>query len=274
MKKWMYNALIIIFAAVFLVSAGYLGWYFIDAGRQASRYDELDQLRTQDTTPRPTIDEETDIVYEPSDDPVLVEVTDPETGEKVMILSDFAQLYTMNNDIVGWMSIPGTDISYPVMQTPSSVDYYLKRNFDKEYSARGSLYAREACDVFTPSDNITIYGHHMKDGSMFAALDHYMDQAFFEENPHIFFDTLKELHTYKIVAVFKTTATVGEGFAYHHFVNAANEAEFDAFVDRCKDLAFYDTGVDAQYGDKLITLSTCEYTQTNGRLVVVAKRIA
>ena len=273
MKKWMYNTLIIIFAGVFLVSAGYLAWYFIDAGKQANRYNELEQLREQETTPRPTADEETDIVYENSD-PIMVEVTDPETGEKVTLLSDFAQLYTMNNDIVGWLSIPGTNISYPVMHTPDSVDYYLKRNFDKAYSARGCLYAREQCDIFTPSDNITIYGHHMKDGSMLAGLDNYLEQTFFEENPYIYFDTLTELHTYKILAVFKTTAVEGKGFAYHRFVNAANQAEFDEFVDTCKDLAFYDTGVDAQYGDKLICLSTCEYTLIDGRLVVVAKRIA
>lgn len=272
MKKWMYNTLIIIFAAVFVVSAGYLTWYFINAGKQANRYNELEALRTQETTPRPTVDEEKDIIHEELE-PIMVEVTDPETGEKVMVLSDFAQLYTMNNDIVGWMSIPGTTISYPVMQTPDNVDYYLKRNFDKEYSAHGSLYAREQCDVFAPSDNITIYGHHMKDGSMFAGLDNYLEQSFFEENPYIYFDTLTELHTYKILAVFKTSAVEGKGFPYHRFVNAKNEAEFDKFVDTCKDLAFYDTKVDAQYGDKLICLSTCEYTLTNGRLVVVAKRI-
>lgn len=272
MKKWMYNTLIIIFGVVFLVSAGYLVWYFVDAGQQSSRYDELDALRTQQTVPRPTVDEETDLVPEGTA-PTLVEVTDPETGEKVTVLSSFAELYVMNNDMVGWLSIPGTDISYPVMQTPDNVDYYLKRNFDKEYSSRGCLYAREVCDVFAPSDNITIYGHHMRDGSMFAGLDAYMEQAYFEEHPYIYFDTLTELHTYKIVAVFKTTATVGQGFAYHHFVDAANQAEFDEFVATSKKLAFYDTGVDAEYGDKLITLSTCEYTQTNGRLVVVAKRI-
>ena len=73
--------------------------------------------------------------------------------------------------------------------------------------------------------------------------------------------------------MFKTTATPGKGFAYHHFVNADNEEEFNEFVSTCKELAFYDTGVTASYGDKLITLSTCEYTQANGRLVVVAKRV-
>ena len=273
MKKWMYNTLIIVFAGIFLVSAGYLGIYFIDAGKQANRYDELDELRTQETSPRPPITGDPDAPSE-NTQPVMVEITDPKTDEKISVLSDFAQLYTMNTDIVGWLSIPGTNISYPVMQTPDQPNYYLKRNFDKEYSPRGSLYAREVCDIFKPSDNITIYGHHMKDGSMFAELDHYLEKSFYEENSLIYFDTLTELHTYKIIAVFKTSATEGKGFPYHQFSDAANEAEFNSFVATCKNLSFYDTGETAQYGDKLITLSTCEYTLTDGRLVVVAKRIA
>ena len=89
-----------------------------------------------------------------------------------------------------------------------------------------------------------------------------------------YFDTLTQLHTYKIIAVFKTTATEGKGFSYHTFVNAADQAEYDEYVNTCKELSLYDTGETAQYGDKLITLSTCEYSQSHGRLVVVAKRIA
>ena len=74
--------------------------------------------------------------------------------------------------------------------------------------------------------------------------------------------------------MFKTTVSLGEGFHYHEFVEASDREEFDAFVARCKQLSFYDTGVEATYGDKLLTLSTCEYSQTNGRLVVVAKQVA
>lgn len=274
MKKWMYNLLIAFFAAVLVISAAYLAYYYIDAYRQHSRYDDLAGMMESDvTTPRPTIDEEaSSSTTAPA--PTLVQVTDPETGETVSLLPEFAELYTLNNDIVGWMTIPGTDINYPVMQTPDSPDYYLKRNFDKETSSRGCLYAREVCDVFAPSDNITIYGHRMRDGSMFARLDKYMEQSYCEENPYIYFDTLTGLHTYKIMAVFLTTASVGEGFAYHEFVNAQDASGFEDFVKTCKELALYDTGVTAEYGDKLITLSTCEYSQTNGRLVVVAKRIA
>lgn len=275
MKKWMYNALIILFAVIFVGSAGYLAYYYINSHRQAQQFDTLAQLKdTNAVTPRPTLSETPEETLPAEQPPSLVEVTDPETGETLRMLPEFKELYKKNNHIVGWMTIPGTVIDYPVMQTPEQTDFYLKHNFERAYSAHGCLYAREVCDVNKPSDNITIYGHHMRDGSMFAQLDKYIDPAFCEENPYIFFDTLTQLHTYQIMAVFLTTATVGEGFTYHTFVDAESQEAFQEFADTCKALALYDTGVTAAYGDKFITLSTCEYSQANGRLVVVAKRVA
>ena len=87
---------------------------------------------------------------------------------------------------------------------------------------------------------------------------------------------IKEKSEYEIVVAFKTVAYIDgpESFKYYHFVNAGNEDEFNAYISKCKELAFYDTGVSATYGDKLITLSTCEYSHKNGRMVVVAKKIA
>ena len=159
------------------------------------------------------------------------------------------------------------------MQTPEQENYYLSRGFDRQFSRFGSIYVRESCDVNRPSDNVTIYGHNMTDKSMFGALSQYLDPAFYEEHPIIIFDTLYEYHTYQIFAVFKTTASVGKGFSYHQFVDAENAAEFGEFVSTCKKLSFYDTGITPVYGDKLICLSTCEYTLDNGRLVVAAVRI-
>ena len=276
MKKWMYNALIVFFAAVLVVSTGLIAKYYIEAAIQAKKYDELSSLKANaPTTPRPTIpQDDSQDVPEETEPPRLTPVEDPETGEIVEVLPEFAELYKKNNDIVGWFQIPGSDIDYPVMQSPGDPDYYLLHNFDKEFSYRGCLYAQADCDVFTPSDNIVIYGHRMSDGSMFARLDKYMKEQHYRDNPYIFFDTLTELHTYKIVSVFLTTASVGKGFTYHTFVEADDEAEFNKFIKSVKSMALYDTGVDAAYGDKLITLSTCEYSQTNGRLVIVAKRIS
>ncbi len=273
MKKWIYNGLLILFCAVFLISGGFLAYYYIDSYLQENRYSQLSAM-IEPATPRPPVTDTNDPQSTAPSAVDYVEVTDPETGETVRLLPEFQELYLLNNDIVGWIQIPGTNIDYPVMQTPDSRDYYLKRNFDRERSSRGCIYAREECDVFAPSQNITLYGHRMKDRTMFAQLDQYMNAAFYEENPYIYFDTLNQLRTYRVMAVFCTTASTGEGFSYHLFTDTDNEAEFTAFYNTCKDLALYDTGVDAVPGDSFITLSTCEYSQTNGRLVVVAKRVA
>ena len=171
-------------------------------------------------------------------------------------------------------AVPDTKINYPVMQTPKMKDYYLYRNFDKMGSDWGAIYAREVCDINAPSDNITLYGHHMMDGSMFAQLDFFKKKDFWETHQTFSFDTLYEHHTYQIIAVFKTSGTTGKGFPYHRFVNAKTEAEFNEFITTIKGMAFYETGLTAEYGDKLLCLSTCEYTQDNGRFVVVAKRIS
>ena len=172
--------------------------------------------------------------------------------------------------MVGWISIDGTTINYPVMQTKDNPNYYLKRNFEKEYSDLGTPYIQEDCDLLS-SDNLIIYGHHISGNRMFGALEDYKSKSFYEEHKTIHFDTLTQQGEYEIVAAFKTVAYSSEGFRYYDFVRAESEEEFNAYVETCRELALYDTGVTAEYGDKLITLSTCEYSAANGRLVVVAK---
>ena len=110
-------------------------------------------------------------------------------------------------------------------------------------------------------------------GSMFSDLCKYEREDFYWEHKTVHFDTLAGFGEYEIVAAFKTVAYSQEGFKYYHFVNAEDETAFDEFIAECKALALYDTGVTAEYGDKLITLSTCEYSRTNGRMVIVAKLV-
>ena len=142
-------------------------------------------------------------------------------------------------------------------------------------SAYGCPYVQENCDVQKPSDNIIVYGHHMNDGSMFTGLMKYRNKSFWEGHKTITFDTLTDRHQYEVIAVFKTVVYTdsSDSFKYYEFTDAENAAEFDAYVAKCKELSLYDTGVSAEYGDKLISLSTCEYSRNNGRLVVVAKRV-
>ena len=188
-------------------------------------------------------------------------------------LEKYQELFRMNNDMYGWISIDGTNINYPVMYAPDRKDYYLKKNFEKEYSAYGVPYIAEHCNPYEPNDNIIIYGHHMNNGSMFSDLMKYEDKDFFLSQKTLNFDSMTETAEYEIVVVFKTTVYDDKGFKYYQFADAETKEEFDSYIEKCKELALYDTGVSAEYGDKLLTLSTCEYSRTNGRMVVVAKKI-
>ena len=205
----------------------------------------------------------------PEEEPPKDKDTPVSEGED--ILAKYKELYLQNEDMAGWISIGGTTINYPVMQSRNYPNFYLKYNFEKEYSDLGVPYIQEDCDILT-SDNLIIYGHHIKGGRMFGALEDYKSKGFYERHKTIQFDTLTEQAEYEIIAVFKTVAYSSQGYRYYDFVNAENKKEFDAYVGKCKELALYDTGVTAEYGDKLITLSTCEYSAQNGRLVVVAKK--
>lgn len=187
------------------------------------------------------------------------------------LTNKYAELYSQNNDFIGWLKIDDTGIDYPVMQSKNNPNYYLKHNFNKEYSRFGVPYMQEDCNL--QSDNIVIYGHNMKNKSMFNELTHYKNKDFYNAHKYITFETMSESRTYEIIAAFKTVAYSENGFKYYNFVNANTEEEYETYIEKCRSLSFYDTGVDAEYSDKLITLSTCEYSQNNGRFVVVAKLI-
>lgn len=187
-------------------------------------------------------------------------------------MEQYQKLFQQNNELAGWVSIEGTNINYPVMYTPEKPDFYLKHNFEKAYSAYGVPYIAEHCSPFEPSDNILIYGHQMKNGTMFSGLLEYEDKSFYEKHKTVRFDTLAEQAEYEVIAAFKTTVYDGAGFPFYLFANAETEKAFQDYVDKCKSLSLYDTAATAQCGDKLVTLSTCEYSRKNGRFVVVAKK--
>jgi sortase B len=183
----------------------------------------------------------------------------------------YDELYSQNNDFVGMIKIPDTNINYPVMQTKSDPNYYLRRNFNKEYSAYGTPYIQENCDIDN-SDNVIVYGHNMKTKAMFHDLTLYADYDFYKEHKYISFNTKDNEYTYEIIAVIKTVAD-SDDFDYSSFVNTSDEKEYLEYVNECKELSLFDTNQTAEYGDKLLTLSTCEYSKDNGRMVVVAKRV-
>ena len=266
MKRWIFRIIILVLTAVFLVSGGLVVKYFIESAKQKTQNEELVALvRKEKELLQENVAEEIPHI------PQLVEVEGKE-GETAQILDIYKPVYERNQDLVGWIQIEGTSVNYPVMQTPDNTDYYLYTDFYHKYSAHGSIYVQEKGNVERPSDNLILYGHNMRDGSMFAPLLGYREKSFWQAHPTVRFDTLTEQGIYEIIAVCITTATVGEGFPFYEFSDASTQKEFDEYVSQAKEIALYDTGVTAQYGDKLITLCTCEYSKTDGRLLVIAKK--
>jgi len=246
-RRILYWVTLAVAGTVFLVAAFMIGKYYYDAQKNQQEYKELEQMIV---APPPAVEEE---------------------PEEFTPAQQYGSLYQQNNDFVGWIAVDGTRINYPVMQTVENPNYYLRRGFDKTYDYYGVPYAGEHCDLQT-SDNVVLYGHHMNSGAMFSDLKKYLNKDFWNTQPYVRFDTMEEFGTYQVFAVFKISAT--DEFAYHLFSDAADRAEFDEYVAQCKNRSRYDTGITPVYGDRLLTLSTCEYSQTNGRLVVVAKKIA
>lgn len=244
LKKWLTRIIIVTFIISLLISVTYI----IKNKMQDKKQDEI-------------FEELENIVTEKQD----------ENREQQEESINLQELYELNNDFVGWIKIEDTNISYPVMQTDNDrKDYYLRKNFYKEYSQLGTPYIAEYCNVQT-SDNVIIYGHHITNYQMFGELEKYKNKEFYDNHKMINFNTIYGNADYEIIAIFKTVAYTG--FKYYEFMNSNSQNEFDTFIKRCKELSLYETGKTAKYGDKLLTLSTCEYSAKNGRLVVVAKKI-
>ena len=274
--KILYWGTITVLILIIIACAGLIGAKLITDAQDKGEYSELQELRPDVTRPSINLDATKPSVTEPTQsEPEQTEPTVPTIPPNIddTVLFEYQPLYEINRDMVGWIQIEGTAIDYPVVQTPDSPNFYLRRNFYKEKATCGTIYAREACDINLPSDNVTLYGHNMRNGTMFADLHKYKQKSFWEKHRYVNFDTLNEYRTYEIFAVFKTTADLTKGFTYHIYDTFATEKAFNEYVSTCKNMDLYDTGVMPVYGDKLLTLSTCDKTIADGRLVVVCRLV-
>lgn len=207
-------------------------------------------------------------------DDKLRELKEQEEFESPDVLAEYSALYNENSDTIGWLKIEGTGIDNVVMFAPDDIEKYLHADFYGNYSYRGCLYVDEYCDIFR-SDNIIIYGHNMKDGSMFGALMGYLDKGFYEKHKYISFDTIYEKQTYEVVAAIKTSipAEDYEGFRYYEYTGCANYEMFNEYVKFIEENRLYETGTGLKEGDSILTLSTCAYHTDDGRFIVVARKI-
>lgn len=190
-----------------------------------------------------------------------------------VVQEQYKDVFIENMDFVGWITIDDTNVDYPVVYTPEDEQYYLRRNFYKEYSSGGVPFISVGTTL-NISDNTIIFGHSMNDGSMFQNIKNYEDEEFYKSHKYITFNTLTKSSTYEVVAAFRTIThdDTYEGFDAYRYINM-DEEHFNEYITECQKETPYEVPK-ANYGDKLISLSTCAYHATNGRYIVVAKEIS
>ena len=189
---------------------------------------------------------------------------------------DLAALQALNADFVAWLSVEGTRIDYPVMQSgENNPERYLRRDFYGDYDINGTPFLDARCALDPASDNLVIYGHNMSSGIMFHDLLSYKEYSFWEEYPYITLETFTGVHTYQIFSVYLFDALGDpDAFLPHREVNYTTEEEFDAFLAETMGRSYYDTAVEVAYGDKLLTLATCDKrVLRQGRMIVVARLV-
>lgn len=199
------------------------------------------------------------------------EVESPIQNERILQVQEIQK---GNSDIVGWLEIPNTNINYPVLQGADN-EFYMTHNYKKEKSKNGSIFLTKDYDWTLPSSNLLIYGHNLGNGAMFQELLEYESQEYYIEHPTIRFTTSTEDAEYEIIAVFKSRVyykSEQNVFRYYYFVNATTEDEYNQFVNNAKQASLYETNATAEYGDQLITLSTCSYHVKDGRFAVVGRK--
>ncbi len=264
LKKKERKRKILMAVCVFLciISFGYLGAYYQVSAKSAREFEELSALKKAGAW-----------AVNSGNKKVEVHLTDKDTPIPD-ILPEYKKIHQKNQKLIGWVKIDDTIIDYPVMQTVNN-EYYLDHNFNQEEDRNGCIFMDYQCDVIKGCDNMILYGHHMKSGKMFGTLNKYSEESYYEEHPIIQFDTIYEKGKYQVMYVFRSKVYSEEDvtFKYYQFINAASEMEFNSYLNEMAALSLYDTGVVASYGDKLLTLSTCDYQEKKGRFVVVAKKI-
>lgn len=255
------RVLVLLFAILSIASILYFALYYFLSYRSEQRMRQLSNfIGSQALSP---VREETVEVH-----------FDTQNREVPPVLKEYESLYNSNKRLIGWVRIDDTIIDYPVLQCDNNT-YYLNHNFDQQEDRAGSIFLDYRCDVLGDCDNYIIYGHHMSSGKMFASLEKYESIQYYREHPQIVFDTIYEKQIFEVMYVFRSRVYNEEEvvFKYYDFIKANSEREFNSYMQEMEEMSFYDTGVSAVYGDQLLTLSTCDYEEENGRFVVVARRI-
>ena len=182
----------------------------------------------------------------------------PKNPEKEAFTIDWKALKEKNPEVVGWILIPDTDISYPIVQG-SDNSYYLNHTFEKKENYAGAIFMDANANNSFQDRNTIIYGHNVKHGTMFAELENFKEQEFFEKHPYLYIFTEQQNYRCEIFSMYSTTATSDS-----YRIQYADDADFTAYVDMVKGLSDFKRDIMVKGSDRIVSLSTCSY-ERNGQ---------
>ncbi len=256
-RKIVLYTLLVVFSLAFVISGAVLLREYSMRERDSHTFEDLASLIE--------VSETVEIIYDYS----YVENEDISDSSlpivnRVVHKRNLEPLIELNNDCVGWICIEGTKVNYPVMHTPTVSEKYLNLSFDYKYSAYGVPFMDHRSTV--DSDNVVIYGHNMKDGSMFATVRRFMEKDYFLEHPTIEFETVDGCKTYNVFAI----ASVKANDVWYSYQNFTDREQYINAVKRIISKSLYETNVLPEYGKQIITLSTCYGAERDDRIILLA----
>lgn len=204
---------------------------------------------------------------------LLQQVRQLSDGEKYASsgrLTRYDALYQQNNDLAGWLSFPETALDCPVMYTPEDPEKYLRMAFDGSYAISGSLFIGDGSSP--DGSNVVVYGHNMKNGTMFGGLTAYAQEDYAKAHPVFRLDTLTEEREYRVIAAFYCAAEEEEAFPYQ-YVDLSHPETFAQYLEKAGERSLWPMSFQPEFGTRLALLSTCSYQGEDGRFVVLGAEI-
>ena len=176
-----------------------------------------------------------------------------------------------NPDTIGWLKV-GKVIDMPIVQRDNS--FYLSHNYDGEKYSGGTIFLDENCSILPRDENLVLYGHNMRIGTVFGELDRFRELSYLKANCIITFDTIYQEERYVPIAVYDMSAeTEDPHFMQMLRFNFVDNEDFMTFYFQARDRSFYNIPIDVQYGDQLLTMITCSYSLRDGRLILMLRKI-
>ena len=252
MRQNLRKTLILVLGLVLLISVSVSVFFRVQKLQSSKNQEDAQEIVSVEPPPEP-------------EEEVVEEVVEIDPYIEALREIDLAALQAVNEDVIGWITIPDTQLSYPIMYSGDN-SYYLTHTWDKQYNSAGSVFLEQHCSPDLSDFNTILYGHRMRDGSIFGSLRDYAETSHWEQHPYIYVCNAEGFYRYEIFSIYEASV---KGSTYRLALTEPEEQQ--AFLDDCTGWSTIETGVVPTLEDRILTLSTCTGRGYDTRWVVQAR---